>query len=96
MPPRCGICAFGTAPAVTSTAAFALLFGPERPEQVWQQCVARASKHAEPGLSSYCSKCRRVTFLVDSRNTAEALVQHELDWREWVSGQDSPRKVGQE
>ena len=89
--PRCGRCAF-PAPAglgVAPSYAFALCHAADEPTdtvaRVLQAANVQAVTAAVPGVSSYCSACRCVTWMTRHADVQDGLLQMRSDRARWVA-----------
>ena len=87
LPPRCGPCAFGTVAEQDNPVsyAFALCHGASSVASVYKDENATATAQALSGVSSYCSVCRRVTWLSRHADLQDGLLQVRLDRARWLA-----------
>lgn len=81
--PRCIVCKFGLHACPPRSAAFVVTFGTQAPNDAWRSMIKRAEKTSIPCVSAYCEQCSCIRAITNETNATDALVQHEVQWREW-------------
>ena len=85
LPPRCGPCAFGTVAEQDAPVsyAFALCHGASSVASVYKTENETAQAQALSGVSSYCAKCRCITWLTRHADLQSGLLQMQADRARW-------------